>query len=194
MYCHGQTGELGKVKEGNILPRRSARNCLQRVYRHIAIRSASTCRPNCPSRRSPLWLMVPTTPARSPCAVVRKNARDLTGGYNACQCGFPGKASPLDIGGYQIPRIGDMAKFTPSLSTPVALPPNTKPTQGQLLNKSCAYSDAPTLQFLRSICLTSTIKGMKRRLVPKIKAAVRSDGSALISMALPGSCGTFSTV
>jgi hypothetical protein len=46
--------------------------------------------------------------------------------------GFPGQASPIGIGGYQMPRIGDQAQFTPPPQDPAALPPNAQPTQGQL--------------------------------------------------------------
>lgn len=46
--------------------------------------------------------------------------------------GFPGQASPLAVGNYQMPRIGDMAQFTPPPADPAALPPNAQPTQGQL--------------------------------------------------------------
>lgn len=46
--------------------------------------------------------------------------------------GFPGQASPLAIGGYQMPRIGDTAQFTPPPADPAALPPNAQPAQGQL--------------------------------------------------------------
>lgn len=44
--------------------------------------------------------------------------------------GFPDQqAAPLDIGGYQMPRIGTQAAFTPD---PAAIPQNAQPTQGQL--------------------------------------------------------------
>jgi hypothetical protein len=46
--------------------------------------------------------------------------------------GFPGQASPMAIGGYQMPRIGDQAQFTPPAQDPAALPPNAQPAQGQL--------------------------------------------------------------
>jgi hypothetical protein len=46
--------------------------------------------------------------------------------------GFPGQASPIGIGGYQMPRIGDMAQFTPPQPDPAALPANAQPAQGQL--------------------------------------------------------------
>jgi hypothetical protein len=46
--------------------------------------------------------------------------------------GFPGQASPMAVGGYQMPRIGDQAQFTPPPVDPAALPPNAQPTQGQL--------------------------------------------------------------
>lgn len=46
--------------------------------------------------------------------------------------GFPGQASPLAIGGYQMPRVGDQAQFTPPPQDPAALPPNAQPAQGQL--------------------------------------------------------------
>jgi hypothetical protein len=46
--------------------------------------------------------------------------------------GFPGQASPLAIGGYQMPRMGDQAQFTPPPQDPAALPPNAQPTQGQM--------------------------------------------------------------
>ncbi len=45
--------------------------------------------------------------------------------------GFPG-ASPIGIGGYQMPRMGDADQFTPPPQDPAALPPNAQPTQGQL--------------------------------------------------------------
>ncbi len=44
----------------------------------------------------------------------------------------PALAAPLDIGGYQMPRIGDMAQFTPPPVDPAALPVNAQPAQGQL--------------------------------------------------------------
>jgi hypothetical protein len=43
--------------------------------------------------------------------------------------GFPGQASPVGVGGYQMPRIGDQAQFQPD---PAALPVNAQPVQGQL--------------------------------------------------------------
>jgi hypothetical protein len=46
--------------------------------------------------------------------------------------GFPGQASPIGIGGYQMPRVGDQAQFTPPPQDPAALPPNAQPTQGQM--------------------------------------------------------------
>jgi hypothetical protein len=46
--------------------------------------------------------------------------------------GFPGQASPMSIGGYQMPRIGDQAQFTPPPQDQAALPPNAQPVQGQL--------------------------------------------------------------
>src|SRR6185503_18485601 len=46
--------------------------------------------------------------------------------------GFPGQASPIGIGGYQMPRMGDQAQFTPPAQDPAALPPNAQPAQGQL--------------------------------------------------------------
>src|SRR3954471_22811026 len=46
--------------------------------------------------------------------------------------GFPGQASPLAIGGYQMPRIGTSAQFTPPPQDPGALPQNAQPAQGQL--------------------------------------------------------------
>jgi hypothetical protein len=46
--------------------------------------------------------------------------------------GFPGQASPMNIGGYQMPRIGEQAQFTPQQEDPAALPPNAQPVQGQM--------------------------------------------------------------
>jgi hypothetical protein len=46
--------------------------------------------------------------------------------------GFPGQASPIGVGDYQMPRIGDQAQFTPQQSDPAALPTNAQPTQGQM--------------------------------------------------------------
>jgi hypothetical protein len=46
--------------------------------------------------------------------------------------GFPGQASPMAVGGYQMPRVGDQAQFTPPPVDPAALPPNAQPAQGQL--------------------------------------------------------------
>jgi hypothetical protein len=46
--------------------------------------------------------------------------------------GFPGQASPIGIGGYQMPRVGDQAQFTPPPQDPAALPQNAQPAQGQL--------------------------------------------------------------
>jgi len=48
------------------------------------------------------------------------------------QASNPQMASPIDIGGYQMPRIGEMAQFTPQQPDPAALPPNAQPTQGQM--------------------------------------------------------------
>jgi hypothetical protein len=45
--------------------------------------------------------------------------------------GFPGQASPMNIGGYQMPRIGEQAQFMPQ-EDPAALPPNAQPAQGQM--------------------------------------------------------------
>jgi hypothetical protein len=42
------------------------------------------------------------------------------------------QASPVAVGGYQMPRIGDQAQFTPPPVDPAALPPNAQPAQGQL--------------------------------------------------------------
>jgi hypothetical protein len=52
--------------------------------------------------------------------------------YYQPSAGFPGQASPMAVGGYQMPRIGDQAQFTPPPVDPAALPPNAQPTQGQL--------------------------------------------------------------
>lgn len=46
--------------------------------------------------------------------------------------GFPGQAPPIAVGGYQMPRVGDQAQFTPQQPDPAALPPNSQPAQGQL--------------------------------------------------------------
>jgi hypothetical protein len=46
--------------------------------------------------------------------------------------GFPGQASPIGVGGYQMPRIGEASQFTPPPQDPAALPPNAQPAQGQL--------------------------------------------------------------
>ena len=46
--------------------------------------------------------------------------------------GFPGQASPIAIGGYQMPRVGNTEQFTPPAADPAALPPNAQPVQGQL--------------------------------------------------------------
>ena len=46
--------------------------------------------------------------------------------------GFPGQATPMQIGGYQMPRIGDQSQFTPPQTDPAALPPNAQPAQGML--------------------------------------------------------------
>jgi len=53
--------------------------------------------------------------------------------------GFPGQASPIGVGGYQMPRIGDMAQFTPQQQDPAALPPNAQPAQGQLPQQAPAF-------------------------------------------------------
>lgn len=51
----------------------------------------------------------------------------------------PAQDSPLTpivpsigVGSYQMPRIGNMADFTPQQANPAALPQNAQPTQGQL--------------------------------------------------------------
>lgn len=41
----------------------------------------------------------------------------------------PEQASPLNIGGYQMPRMGTAAQFTPD---PAAIPQNAQPTQGMM--------------------------------------------------------------
>jgi hypothetical protein len=46
--------------------------------------------------------------------------------------GFPGQAPPIGVGGYQMPRMGDVAQFTPPPADPAALPVNAQPAQGQL--------------------------------------------------------------
>jgi hypothetical protein len=46
--------------------------------------------------------------------------------------GFPGQASPMNVGGYQMPRMGEAAQFTSPPTDPAALPPNAQPTQGQM--------------------------------------------------------------
>lgn len=55
--------------------------------------------------------------------------------------GFPGQASPLAIGGYQMPRIGEQAQFTPPPQDPAALPPNAQPAQGQLPQQAPAFQE-----------------------------------------------------
>jgi hypothetical protein len=42
---------------------------------------------------------------------------------------MPSQATPVAVGGYQMPRIGDAAQFDPAQ---VNLPPNAQPTQGQM--------------------------------------------------------------
>lgn len=46
--------------------------------------------------------------------------------------GFPGQTSPIGIGGYQMPRIGEQAQFTPPPQDPAAIPQNAQPAQGQM--------------------------------------------------------------
>ena len=97
MYCHRQTGELGKVKEGNVLP--------------DAVKGIA-CKESADISRSGQQVRVGELPIKTITAL-------LDGSYNAgavaaCRCpqederlgpdwrlqrGFPGKASPLDIGG-----------------------------------------------------------------------------------------------
>ena len=45
---------------------------------------------------------------------------------------MPGQAGPIGVGGYQMPRIGSLAQFTPPQADPAAIPPNAQPTQGQM--------------------------------------------------------------
>ncbi len=42
------------------------------------------------------------------------------------------QAGPMDIGGYQMPRIGGAQAFIPPQADPAALPQNAQPTQGQM--------------------------------------------------------------
>lgn len=42
------------------------------------------------------------------------------------------QAAPMPIGGYQMPRIGDQAQFTPPQADPATLPSNAQPAQGVL--------------------------------------------------------------
>ena len=51
-------------------------------------------------------------------------------------------ASPLAVGGYQMPRIGNMAQFTPPPADPAVLPQNAQPTQGQMPDVQSKLSPA----------------------------------------------------
>lgn len=57
-------------------------------------------------------------------------------------------ASPMSIGGYQMPRIGDAAQFDPSQ---VNIPPNAQPTQGQSNPMMQAPQPAASPSFLSGI-------------------------------------------
>lgn len=46
--------------------------------------------------------------------------------------GQPEQAPPMNIGGYQMPRMGDAAQFAPPPQDPAALPQNAQPAQGML--------------------------------------------------------------
>jgi hypothetical protein len=52
-----------------------------------------------------------------------------------------GQASPIGIGGYQMPRMGDQAQFTPPPQDPGALPPNAQPAQGQLPQQAPPFQE-----------------------------------------------------
>jgi hypothetical protein len=78
--------------------------------------------------------------------------------------GFPGQAPPVGIGGYQMPRIGDMAQFTPSPADPAALPPNAQPAQGQLpMQQPMAQPDIGD-RFLSGIRALGNPDGLLNRL------------------------------
>jgi hypothetical protein len=55
----------------------------------------------------------------------------------------PTPAEQIGIGGYQMPRIGDMAQFTPQQPDPAALPPNAQPAQGQLPMQAPMPQESP---------------------------------------------------
>jgi hypothetical protein len=59
--------------------------------------------------------------------------------------GSLGQASPIGVGGYQMPRIGEATQFTPPPYDPAALPPNAQPTQGQLPMQSPQQPLPPAL-------------------------------------------------
>jgi hypothetical protein len=52
----------------------------------------------------------------------------------------PSPAGPIGVGDYQMPRMGNMAQFTPD---PAALPPNAQPAQGQLPMQAPMPQESP---------------------------------------------------
>jgi hypothetical protein len=81
-------------------------------------------------------------------------------------------AGPIGIGDYQMPRMGQMAQFTPPPEDPAALPPNAQPVQGQMPAPEPGMgSNAMTgLQsFLNGGGLISSIRGAAegRRVDPR---------------------------
>lgn len=62
-------------------------------------------------------------------------------------------ASPMAIGGYQMPRIGSMAQFTPPPVDPAAIPQNAQPAQGQMPQAQPAFNaqnEGPVTAGLRA--------------------------------------------
>lgn len=65
----------------------------------------------------------------------------------------PAAASPMAIGDYQMPRIGNMAQFTPPPVDPAALPQNAQPVQGQMPQAQPAFNapnEGPVTAGLRA--------------------------------------------
>src|SRR6186713_165757 len=65
-------------------------------------------------------------------SLMQQNSYQPSAGFPpAPQAAPPASApeNPIGIGGYQMPRIGDTAQFTPD---PATIPQNAQPAQGQL--------------------------------------------------------------
>jgi hypothetical protein len=81
----------------------------------------------------------------------------------------PQQAGPIAIGGYQMPRTGDAAQFTPPPADPAALPPNAQPTQGMMPQQAPGFgpqNEGPITTGLRAF-------GNQGGLINKVADAVQ---------------------